>query len=90
MFQKSVYIKLLRNISSAEMEKGWIKSHAPTNGRIHMLDMNLMEFRKLTAIRGESFNIGFFADDVVFVGREDGLDINDDELFALDVPNKKG
>ena len=89
LFQKSVYIKLLRNISSARMEKNWIDSEAPADGRIHALNMNLEEFRKLTAIRGEPFNISIFADDVVFIGEEEDSYINDDELFALDLDKEK-
>ena len=67
-FQRSVYIKLLRNISSADSERAWVDQHGPKDGQIHVMSMNLYEFRSLTAVRGEAFDVHFFADDVIFVG----------------------
>ncbi len=83
-FQRSVYIKLLRNISSGGRELGWLDSVAPQDGSVQAVVMNLNVFRGLTAIRGKGFNMALFADDAVFLcgdGPEDAPEMEDAELY---------
>lgn len=82
-FQRSVYIKLLRNISSAEGERSWLEKNAPEKGDVRVMDMSLNQFRSLTAIRGAPFEMAVFADDVVFLGNENEDVESDEEAFLL-------
>lgn len=84
-FQKSVYVKLLRNISSADNEIQKIDDLAPDAGEIQTITMNLNVFRTLHAVRGAEFHLSDFADDVVIWGKESNLDmmIEDEELVRL-------
>ena len=81
-FQKSVYIKLLRNISSYNNEFRWMEKQSPEQGCIHMMEMTLNEFRTLTAIRGNPFPMNVFADDMVFIGDTEEEEWTDDELLV--------
>ena len=67
MFQKSAYVKLLRNMDSAENEIGKLRAAAPEGGQVNAMPMTLEEFRKIKTLRGQSFNVSFFSDDIVFV-----------------------
>ena len=84
-FQKSVYVKLLRNISSADNEIQKIDDLAPDAGEIQTITMNLNVFRTLHAVRGAEFHLSDFADDVVIWGKDSNLDmmIEDEELVRL-------
>ena len=84
-FQKSVYVKLLRNISSADNEIQKIDDLAPDAGEIQTITMNLNVFRTLHAVRGVEFHLSDFADDVVIWGKDSNLDmmIEDEELVRL-------
>ena len=84
-FQKSVYIKLLRNISSAGQEISCIDSASPSQGSVQAMAMNLNTFKGLTTLRGEEFNMQLFSDDVVFIGdEEESTDLDDEALLKLD------
>ena len=83
-FQRSVYIKLLRNISGADREIRWLDSIAPEDGSVRAVAMNLNVFRGLTAVRGTGFNMSLFADDLVFIGDgspEDAPEMEDSEML---------
>ena len=63
--QKSLYVKLLHNISNAKTEILKVKSAAPTEGNIQMLPLSLLNFKKMTAVCGSSFDMDFFSEDVI-------------------------
>ena len=82
-FQKSVYVKLLRNISSAQNEINRVDRFAPKAGEIQTLTMNMNVFHTLYSVRGSGFSIEDFSDDVVFLGKEDSPEIDDEKLLGL-------
>lgn len=67
MFQESVYIKLLRNISNTQKEIVKIESISSLEGNVQVLPMSLLNFKKMTSICGTAFDIEFFSDDVVCI-----------------------
>ena len=71
-FHDSVYVKLLRNISSAGKELDRIGQIAPPAGSVRALPMSMAVFQGLQNVRGEPFNMNLFADDVIVI--EDGKD----------------
>ena len=81
-FQKSVYVKLLRNISYAAREIAKVALAAPKHGEIQVLPMNLNVFRSMFSICGEGFHLSEFADDIIFLGDEhsEEVEISDEEI----------
>ena len=79
-FHDSVYVKLLRNISSlgAELEK--LKREAPERGSLRALPMSISAFQRLEIIAGERFDMALFADDMVVIGDETDETKEDDGL----------
>lgn len=69
-FHDSVYVKLMRNISSlgAELEK--LRRETPQRGSLRALPMSISAFDRLETISGERFDMGLFADDLVVIGDE--------------------
>lgn len=67
MMQKSVYVKLMRNVSSAEKEIQHIKLRTPDLGTIHLITLSLNEFRSFITLQGDPFDMALFADDMVWV-----------------------
>ena len=67
MMQKSVYVKLLRNVSGAEKEISSVKSSAPPIGTIHLVSLSMNEFKSFVTIQGEPFNMALFAEDMVWL-----------------------
>ena len=82
-FQKSVYVKLLRNISSASNEIKKVDAIAPAAGEVQVLTMNMKSFRSLFAVRGTGFHITEFSDDVVFLGNGSSIEIDDEVMIRL-------
>lgn len=82
-FQKSVYVKLLRNISSASSEIIKVESFAPDAGEVQTLTMNLNVFHTLYTVRGLGFRVSDFSDDIVFFGKEGSEEMEDEELLRL-------
>ena len=84
-FQKSVYVKLLRNISTANREISKLRVTAPDSGEVQTLTMNLNVFRSLYSVRGIGFRLSVFADDLVFFGNEESIDIviDDEQLMKM-------
>jgi CRISPR-associated protein Cas2 len=64
--QESVYVKLLRNVSSAGAELEKLREYAPETGRILALPVSLQGFRRLLAVRGENFDISGFSDSILY------------------------
>lgn len=71
-FHDSVYVKLLRNISSTQAEIEKLKREAPEKGSVRALPMNMSAFRAMVIVQGEPFNINLFSDDVIVV--EDSIE----------------
>lgn len=67
MYQKSAYVKLLRNMETAENELCKIRTAAPEGGQVNAAAMTLAAFKQIQTLKGERFNISFFSDDIVFV-----------------------
>ena len=67
MYQKSAYVKLLRNMESAVNEIGKLRAAAPEEGQVNAAAMTLAEFKQIQTVKGQAFNISFFSDDLVFV-----------------------
>ena len=70
-FQKSVYVKLLRNVSSINDELDKIIKILPPEGSIHVLPLNMNTFRDMECLIGDPFDMALFSDDVVFIGDDD-------------------
>ncbi len=66
-FQDSVYVKLLRNISSCKGEMDRIRLEAPDKGSVKVLPMSMGVFQGLVNVCGEPFNMNLFADDVIII-----------------------
>ena len=79
-FHDSVYVKLLRNISSLGSELEKLRREAPQRGSLRALPMSISAFQKLEIITGERFDMALFADDVVVVGDETDECGEDEEL----------
>lgn len=67
MFEKSVYVKLLRNVSSVRDELVKTRSLLPSSGTVHVLPMSLGEFRGHVTLLGKPFRMDRFADDIVWI-----------------------
>ena len=67
MFQESVYVCLLNNISTATSVRERIEGFAPKEGSIQLLPMSLKTFSSFVAIRGTPFDISFFSDDFLVI-----------------------
>ena len=65
--QESVYVKLVRNISSEKDERRWLNEVAPTKGQVSLLPLSLNQFKQLAPIRGEGFDMSLFSDDMVWL-----------------------
>lgn len=68
MFQKSVYLKLLNNISSYTHEKDFLQSVCPENGNVCSMTTTKNEFKNNVQIFGREFNVSLLCDDVLFIG----------------------
>ena len=68
IFQESCYIRLLRNISSAQGELERIRRELPPEGLVHILPMSLGQFRSMQCLLGTPYDFGTFSDDVVYLG----------------------
>ena len=66
-FHDSVYIKLLRNISSCKGEVEAVRQAAPEEGSVRALPMNMNVFQGLVNVQGAPFNMNLFADDVILI-----------------------
>ena len=66
-FQKSNYVKLLRNGRSISTEKQKIKKEAPEKGNICMLSMDVETFRSIDWVSEKMFNIAVFSEDLVVI-----------------------
>lgn len=67
MFQKSIYIKLLRNISSTNEEIKKIREFCATSGNVRAITMNLQQFKKMHVIVGENVDFKTFSDPILVV-----------------------
>ncbi len=65
--QESLYVKLLRNISGTDSEIEAVQKIAPKQGVVQVLPLNLQTFRTLRTLTGDGFDMGLFADDLVFL-----------------------
>ena len=65
--QKSVYVKMLCNVSSFHSELSDINEKAPKNGSVSLLPMNLNTFRNLQTVRGSGFDVDFFTSEILFL-----------------------
>ncbi len=65
--QKSVYIRLIRNVSTVMEDVRIIKAIAPKEGTVHLITLSLSEFESFMTIRGVPFNMNSFSDDVVWI-----------------------
>ena len=63
--QESVYVKLFRNLSLAESEITQLDALAP-DGNILILPLTLRQFGSISTLRGESFDLSVFSDDVLY------------------------
>lgn len=63
--QRSVYVKLLHNSSSAKVEIEKLKQSSPDEGNIIALPLGLHYFKQLQYIRGGDFDLPFFCDDII-------------------------
>lgn len=62
--QESVYLKLLRNIDSAESETEKVRRFSPNEGTVNVLPMTLNGFKSFVAVQGEPFDFALLSDDV--------------------------
>lgn len=65
--QKSIYAKLLINSSRLTAETAMISGAVPKDGCVNLLPMSITEFRNLSAVVGENFNMSIFEDDLVVI-----------------------
>lgn len=64
--QKSIYVKLLRNITSAKGEIDGLKDISPDCGNIAVIPMTLNNFKKMEVITGTEFNFSVFSDKILY------------------------
>lgn len=64
--QKSVYIRLLRNVSSAASETAKIRAIAPSEGTVNVLQLSLNSFKAMATVSGDPFPMDLFSDDIVW------------------------
>ena len=65
--QESVYIRLLRNVSSAAAEAERIRTYAPKEGTVHVLQLSLNQLKAMKTVVGDPFPTDLFSDDIVWV-----------------------
>ena len=65
IIQKSLYVKLLHNISNSQTEILKVKFAAPSDGNIQLLPLSLANFKKMTSVCGVPFDMEFFSDDLI-------------------------
>lgn len=63
--QESVYVKLIRNVSSCESEIRAINYEAPGEGSVIAIPMTLNDFKSIRFLRGDKFDFVQFSDSVV-------------------------
>lgn len=63
--QESVYLKLLRNVDSAETETEKIRRFAPAEGTVNILPMTLNGFKSFITVKGDPFDFALLSDDVI-------------------------
>lgn len=56
MFQKSVYYKLITNVSQCHTERNKVKRIVPSEGNVQFLPIPLRQFFKLTPLVGQPFD----------------------------------
>lgn len=66
MMQKSVYVRLFRNKSHLSSEAQAIRQMVPPNSSVFILPMSLDDFKRIVFVSGQSFDMEWFADDVIF------------------------
>ena len=64
--QKSIYVKLLRNIVNAKNEISDLKAMSPDCGNIAVIPMTLNNFKKMEFILGTEFDFSKFSDKIVY------------------------
>ena len=67
MFQESVYVRLLSNISAAPATAGKIERFAPKEGSVRLLPLSLQTFKAFQTLRGTPFDMAFFSDDFIVI-----------------------
>lgn len=66
-FQKSVFVKLLHNMSNSAAEIGKVKRYTPKDGSVYVIPLSLNSFQSMQTLRGNPFNQSLFADDLVIL-----------------------
>lgn len=64
--QKSIYVKLLRNIMNAKNEITDLKAMSPNSGNIAVVPMTLNNFKKMEFVLGKEFDFSVFSDKIVY------------------------
>ena len=67
MIQKSVYVKYLRNIASAEPELAELDVYAPSVGSVAAIPLNLSNFSRFRSLRGGGFDPDSFVSEIVTI-----------------------
>lgn len=65
IFQKSVYYKLLMNVSTLPTEVRNLMPHLPEDGNVHLLPIPLGTFRKLIPLLGNTFDFARLTQSVI-------------------------
>lgn len=86
-FQESVYVLLLRNISSARAELRALKAQVPREDTVHALPMNLNVFKTISALHGKAFNVQWFSDDILYLDRNNNNNQMDDSEAVPESPD---
>ena len=69
--QESCYLKLIRNYDNVDFQVQSLRKVMPAKGNVSVLPMNLLDFKGMQCLLGESFNMSLFTDDVYYVGDEE-------------------
>lgn len=69
--QESCYLKLIRNISSADAVIKSLDGIMPKAGNVSVLSLSMTEFRGIRCLLGEPFQIDVFTDDVLILGESE-------------------
>lgn len=64
--QKSIYAKLLKNITNAKNEISDLKAVLPSAGNIAVIPMSLNNFKKMEFILGCEFDFSKFSDKILY------------------------
>lgn len=62
MWQYSIYVKSIRNLSMAPKEYEKLRKNAPLSGDIKAWHVSERNFRSIQQIRGKAFNAGLLCD----------------------------